>query len=271
MKFLNATSPEEFAQMSTEDLRERFLLDNLFAPGELNLVETAEDRLVIGGAVPNGKKISLIAPEEMNVSYFCENREVAVICLSGEGSVTVDGTEYKMGQMDVLYVGLGSKDVEFAGEATFYIFSALAHKSFPTALCSRDEATAVHLGSKEAANERTIRKYIHAEGLDAAQLVVGITELEPGSVWNTIPAHVHRRRTEVYLYSNLPENAQVVHLCGEPQSTKHIMMSNNQVVVSPSWSIHAGAGTSNYWFVWAMGGENRDYNDVVWVPEGTLR
>ncbi|MFC0526653.1 5-dehydro-4-deoxy-D-glucuronate isomerase [Phytohabitans kaempferiae] len=267
----HATHPAEMAGLTTAALRERFVVPDLFTPGEIRLSMTHHDRLVIGGAVPAGGSLTLPTPDPLRAGYFCERRELAVICLDGSGTVTVDDTGYELVAGDVLYVGMGSRDVRLAGTAAYYLVSAPAHRPDPTRLARRDEVEALHLGTQAESNVRTIRKYVHAGGVASNQLVVGITTLAEGSVWNTMPCHVHDRRTEIYLYFGLGEDDRVVHLCGEPDNTRSLIMADRQAVVSPPWSVHSGAGTRAYSFVWAMAGENVDYSDVEVVPTRDLR
>jgi 4-deoxy-L-threo-5-hexosulose-uronate ketol-isomerase len=266
------THPAEFGQLDPTGLRERFLVEDLFADGEVRLTYSHHDRLVIGGVVPAGRELTLPVPAQLRAAHFTDRRELAVVCLSGSGSVTVDGTAHKLTALDVLYVGRGTADVEFTGpDARFYLVSAPAHRSHPTALARRDEVFAATLGEQAHANVRTIRRYVHADGVASDQLVLGITELAEGSVWNTMPCHTHERRTEVYLYFGLGEGERIVHLCGRPDATRSLIVANEQAVISPSWSVHTGAGTANYAFVWAMAGENVAYDDLDMVATEELR
>jgi 4-deoxy-L-threo-5-hexosulose-uronate ketol-isomerase len=266
------THPAEFGQLDPTGLRERFLVEDLFAEGEVRLTYSHHDRLVIGGAVPAGRELTLPVPAQLRAAHFADRRELAVVCLSGSGSVTVEGTAHKLAALDVLYVGRGTGDVEFGGsDARFYLVSAPAHHSHPTALARRDEVFAANLGEQAHANVRTIRWYVHADGVASDQLVLGITELAEGSVWNTMPCHTHERRTEVYLYFGLGEGERVVHLCGRPDATRSLIVANEQAVISPPWSVHTGAGTANYAFVWAMAGENVAYDDLDMVATEELR
>ncbi len=266
------THPVEFAGLDGSALRGRFLVEDLFAPGEVRLTYSHHDRLVLGGAVPDGGVLTLPVPEQLRAQRFCDRRELAVVCLAGAGTVTVDGAEHKVDELDVLYVGRGSGDVRFAGtDACFYLVSAPAHAAHPTALARRDEVFAARLGEQAHANVRTIRRYVHADGVVADQLVLGITELAEGSVWNTMPCHTHDRRTEVYLYFRLGPGERVVHLCGPPDATRSLIVADRQAVISPPWSVHTGAGTASYAFVWAMAGENVAYDDLDPVDTEDLR
>jgi 4-deoxy-L-threo-5-hexosulose-uronate ketol-isomerase len=266
------THPDELAQLPSSVLRERFLVDDLFAAGEVRLAYSHHDRLVIGGAVPAGHSIGLPSPPQLRAETFLDRRELAVVCLAGSGTVVTDDGKYPMGSRDVLYVGRGATGVTFEGEdARFYLVSAPAHAAHPTTLARRDDVEAVHLGDQAHANVRTIRKYIHADGVSSCQLVVGITDLAEGSVWNTMPCHTHERRTEVYLYFGLDGSERILHLCGQPDATRSIIVANEQAVISPPWSVHCGAGTANYAFVWAMGGENLAYDDMEVVAKEEMR
>ncbi|MFF2014866.1 5-dehydro-4-deoxy-D-glucuronate isomerase [Paenibacillus sp. NPDC058177] len=263
-----ASHPQEVKQFDTERLRKEFHIPVLFVPDELKLVLTHEDRMIIGGAQPVTQEVQLTTDlKELGVTYFLERRELGVINVGGAGTVTVDGTSYELGTKECLYVGQGSKEVSFksndsAQPAKFYLNSAPAHQSYPTAKTTLAEADSSALGDIKNSNERTIYRFIHADGVQSAQLVMGMTELKPGNMWNTMPAHIHPRRMEAYFYFGLPEDAAVFHLMGEPDETRHIVMSNEQAVISPSWSIHSGVGTSNYTFIWSMAGDNKRYDDM---------
>ena len=269
-------SPEHARRMTTEELRAAFLVTDLFQPGTVTLRVIDLDRVVLGGVVPTDGPLSLRAPEALRAEYFTERREVGVLNIGGAGRVTVDGTVHAMAAKDVLYVGRGSRDVRFESDdaarpARFYLVSYPAHASHPTAFVSPDTAEGGQMGSQETANRRTIRRYVHANGAPSAQLVMGVTTLDTGSVWNTMPAHTHARRTEIYLYFDLPADAMVLHLMGEPTETRTLVVRDGDVALSPGWSVHAGCGTSNYAFCWAMGGENQDYADMQAVEMTTLR
>lgn len=262
--------------LSTDELRSNFLVDGLFRLGEITLRHIDLDRVVLGGAVPLGEPLRLEAPASLAASYFAERREIGVLSIAARGTIVVDGHRYAMDCQDVLYVGRGSKDVTFESDdaarpARFYIVSYPAHAAHPTTRVGRGAAVATDLGTPEGANERRLAKYIHAGGAQSAQLVMGVTELKPGSVWNTMPSHTHSRRTEVYLYFNVPNDAVVVHLMGEPNETRHLIVRDEEVVLSPAWSVHSGCGTSNYAFCWAMGGENQDFTDMQPVAMRELK
>jgi 4-deoxy-L-threo-5-hexosulose-uronate ketol-isomerase len=262
--------------LSTEELRSAFLVQGLFQPAAITLRHIDLDRVVLGGAVPKHDPLKLKAPPTLLAEYFLERRELGVLNIGGTGSVSVDGKKHALDRLDVLYVGQGSHDVQFASDdaskpARYYLISYPAHAAHPTTLTKGADVTGSPIGSADRANARKIAKYIHADGAQSAQLVMGVTQLASGSVWNTMPAHTHFRRTEIYLYFDVPEDGVVVHLMGEPQETRHIIVRNEEVVLSPPWSIHSGCGTSNYTFCWAMGGENKDYTDMQPVDMGELR
>lgn len=254
-------------EVSGQVLRERYLLSNLFRAGELNLVSTDLDRAVVGGAVPLEQGLSLPGMRELDCEYFCERRELGIVNTGGNGRIIADGQEYAMHRHDCLYVGRGSREITLESDdsqnpAAYYLLSYPAHREYPTTHASRDAALPARLGSPETSNERTIYKYIHPGGIPSCQLTLGVTILETGSVWNTMPPHTHTRRTEVYLYFDLAEDQMVVHLMGRPESTRHLIVRNREATLSPAWSIHAGAGTSNYSFIWGMGGENQKFDDM---------
>lgn len=275
MELRYAPDPIRFEIMDTTELRENFLIDILFVEGEITMVYSDIDRVIVGGVVPLNESLTLEAGKELKAAYFAERREIGVINIGGEGTVTVDGSEFTMARLDALYIGRGSRDIAFASAdaanpARFYLVSYPAHTAHPTTHARIADAEPVRLGSSKECNERTIYKYIHAAGIKSCQLVMGCTLLEGGSVWNTMAPHTHERRSEVYMYFDLAETAAVFHFMGQPQETRHIVVRNGQVVISPSWSIHAGAGTMNYSFVWAMGGENQDFTDTDGIQVGTI-
>lgn len=261
-----ASSPKAVKQYDTQQLREEFLIEDLMQPGKVKFVYTHYDRYMAGGAVPTSN-LKLETIEPLKADYFLERRELGIINIGGDGSVVVDGETYKINHKDALYIGKGAKDVTFKSDdankpAKFYMNSAPAHKAYPTKKTSLAEANKIELGSLETANHRTVSQMIIGGIITTCQLQMGMTELKTGSVWNTMPAHVHDRRMEIYLYLDIPENQAVCHFMGEPQETRHIWMQNHQAVISPPWSIHSGSGTSNYTFIWGMAGENLDYNDM---------
>jgi 4-deoxy-L-threo-5-hexosulose-uronate ketol-isomerase len=264
------------ARMTTDELRAHFLVQGLFVAGQINLRIVDLDRVVLGGAVPTTAPLRLEPIPDLKAEYFCERRELGVLNIGGEGTVTVDGTDHALGSRDLVYIGRGSRDVRFASAdaarpARFYLVSYPAHAEHSTKRARADEVRGDTIGAMEQANRRRIARYVHTDGIRSAQLVMGMTALEPGSVWNTMPAHTHERRTEVYLYFDLPANAVVFHQLGEPAETRHLIVRDGEVALSPGWSIHAGCGTTNYAFCWAMGGENQDYADMQPVDMATLR
>jgi 4-deoxy-L-threo-5-hexosulose-uronate ketol-isomerase len=256
-----------YQHMGTDELRSSFLVNDLFQKDEITLLYSDIDRVIVGSASPVKQKLTLSAAEELAAEYFTQRREVGVINVGGRGTITVDGKGFRMENLDGLYIGRGNHVVEFetvdqASPALFYFLSYPAHSDFPTVHIERAKVESVHLGSLKEANERTIRKYIHPGGAQSCQLVMGCTELVTGSVWNTMPVHTHERRMEVYLYIDLPDEALVFHFMGKPSETRHIVVRNREAVISPSWSIHSGAGTTNYTFIWGMGGENQEFGDM---------
>lgn len=269
-------SPAETSRMTTAELRSHYLVQDLFAPGAISLRFIDLDRVVLGGAIPTKGALRLEAPAAMAAEFFTERRELGVLNVGGEGRVTVDGKAYTMANRDCLYVGRGSRDVTFesangATPARFYLVSYPAHATFPTSQIARDAADVTELGTVERANRRRLYKYIHPGGIQSAQLVMGMTELLEGSVWNTMPAHTHERRTEVYLYFDLPADSRVFHMMGKPDETRHLVVGDGEVILSPGWSVHSGCGTTNYTFCWAMGGENQVFADMQGVAMEDLR
>lgn len=269
-------SSRETRRLDPAELRTAFLVPGLFRDGELTLHMTTLDRVMLGGAVPTHAALTLGAPEELAAAYFTERRELGVLNIGASGTVRVDGATFAMGPRDILYVGRGSQKIVFASDAAsaparFYLVSYPAHAAYPTTLVRRDEANLTVLGAAETANRRELRKYVHPGAVESGQLVMGVTELQQGSVWNTMPPHTHMRRSEVYLYFALPDDAAVVHLMGEPDATRSLIVRNEEAVLSPPWSIHAGCGTQAYAFCWAMGGENQDFTDMQAAPVSALR
>ncbi len=261
------SDPIRFARMTTAEIRDSFLIENLFLPNEVSLLYSEVDRAIIGSAVPGKKSLALTASKELATDYFCERREIGVLNIGSSGQIIVDGNKFPMENRDGLYIGKGSKDINFSSEdaknpAAFYLLSFPAHQTFPTKQAKLADAEAVQLGSAEASNQRTIYKYIHPRGIPSCQVVMGFTVLESGSVWNTMPPHTHERRMEVYLYFDMAQSARVFHLMGTPEETRHIVVANRQAVISPSWSLHSGVGTGSYTFCWGMGGENQTFEDM---------
>ena len=271
-----AIDPVSAGTMNTEELREHFLIEELFTLGGINWTYTHYDRMAVGGAMPGGKALALETIKPTGTANFLDRRELIAVNIGGIGTISVDGTDHPVGSRDMLYVGMGAKVVTFAsadaGEpAKFYLLSAPAHASHPTKLIRQSDAKRLDLGSQETANERSIFQFVNADSVKTCQLVVGLTSFAPGSVWNTMPAHVHDRRMEAYLYFDLKPDAFVVHLMGEPDETRHLIVRNEQAVISPPWSIHSGAGTGAYTFIWAMAGDNVDYTDVEKIGMDELR
>ncbi|MBE2216031.1 MAG: 5-dehydro-4-deoxy-D-glucuronate isomerase [Opitutaceae bacterium] len=259
------------SRMTTEELRRYFLVTDLFVPGEVKLHWWEVDRTVLGGATPTDTPLALPNHPELRAKFFCERREIGLVNLGGAGAVKVDGKEFKLGKLDGLYIGRGSQEVIFssadkAAPAKFYLLSFTAHAVHPTTLADLAGAEKLDLGGKDTANERKLCKLIHAGRFPTCQVVMGVTLLQKGSVWNTLPAHTHTRRNEVYLYFDVAADQAVMHFMGEPTETRHLVVRDGQAVLSPVWSIHSGCGTSNYGFVWGMGGENQDYTDMDPAP-----
>ncbi len=267
MKTRIVADPVRFPRMTTEEIRNTFLLDALFKPDVIEMVYCDVDRAIVGSAVPTAKPLALEAASELRADFFTQRRELGVLNTGAAGSVKVDGKVYRMNNRDGLYIGRGSREIIFSSEdpaspAYFYLLSYPAHSEFPTMQAAKKDAAATNLGSAEQCNQRTIYKYIHPDGIRSCQLVMGFTELAAGSVWNTMPPHTHDRRMEVYLYFDVDDASRVFHLMGQPEETRHIVVANRQVVISPSWSIHSGVGTKAYTFCWGMGGENQAFDDM---------
>jgi 4-deoxy-L-threo-5-hexosulose-uronate ketol-isomerase len=272
----HATNPTDFKHYTTERIRDEYLIDSLFEPGEIRMVYSHYDRVVTGGAVPINDGLTLEDKKTLKTNYFLERREIGIINIGSKGKVLVDGEEYKLNKRDCLYIGLGKEEIVLYSEdqsnpARFYFVSTLAHKEYPTKILPIEEAEPNHLGSESESNKRIIYKYIHENGIQSCQLMMGMTMFEPNNIWNTMPAHLHDRRMEVYLYFDMDEDARVFHFMGEPQETRHIVMKNEQAVLSPPWSIHSGAGTNSYTFIWAMSGENYTFTDMDSVKMDDLR
>ncbi|MDR2723495.1 MAG: 5-dehydro-4-deoxy-D-glucuronate isomerase [Cellulomonadaceae bacterium] len=267
-----ATNPDMVPLMDTAELRDRYLVDDLFAPGEIRATYTHHDRIILAGIVPAAGELTLPTYDELRTENFLDNREAGIINIGGHGTITADGQVYDMPAGAVLYIGRGTTTVTFTGaEAAFYLFSATAHTSHPTVRVLADEGNVLELGDITTSNRRTIRQMIVGGQVDSCQVVMGVTTLHEGSMWNTMPAHTHDRRTECYLYYGLNEDARVIHLMGEPEETRHLVMKNREAVISPSWSVHSGVGTAAYTFVWAMAGENQDYTDMDVLPAAELQ
>ncbi|MBI1932791.1 MAG: 5-dehydro-4-deoxy-D-glucuronate isomerase [Ignavibacteriales bacterium] len=272
-------SPDKngFKKMPTDELRKSFLIDNLFEINKIPMIYSDVDRSITGSAVPVGTTLDLLATkQEMAAEYFTERREIGIINIGGKGSILIDDKNFEMNNIDALYVGKGSKKISFKSEnenepAKYYFVSYPAHTSFPTKQIKLADAQSVNLGSVQDSNKRTIHKYILPGKVESCQLVMGLTILDEGSVWNTMPAHTHQRRSEVYMYFKLRPESLVVHLLGEASETRHVMIRNEQAVLSTSWSMHSGCGTQNYSFIWAMGGENQVFDDMDWIDMKDLK
>lgn len=267
MQTRHAISSREAGTLSSQELRGHFLLEQVLSPGNLHFTYVHYDRLLVGGAMPTASPLSLPNYPLLRSAFFLERRELGVINVGGPGTIVADGQSFALPNLGGLYLGRGTQEVVFHSDdrhqpAQFYLLSTPAHQTYPTAAVGQQETNATHLGEANQANRRTIYRYIHLEGIRSCQLVMGLTLLESGSVWNTMPAHVHDRRTEVYFYFQVPPDHSVLHLMGEPQATRHLWVANHQAVVSPPWSIHAGCGTAPYGFIWGMGGENQEYSDM---------
>ncbi|MAM18215.1 MAG: 5-dehydro-4-deoxy-D-glucuronate isomerase [Bacteroidota bacterium] len=273
-EFRYAHHPNDVKRYTTEELREHFLIPELFVKDEIRLTYTMYDRYIAGGAFPVSKPLKLEAIDELKAENFLDRRELGVINVGGKGKITVDGTVYEIGHKEALYVGKGAKEVIFdknGEQPYFYINSAPAHQSYPTKKVTKNEAEIVELGDSKYSNKRVINKLLVNSVIETCQLQMGMTELQDGNVWNTMPPHTHERRMEVYFYFDLEEGQSISHFMGQPHETRHIFMKNHQAVISPEWSIHAGAGTSNYTFIWGMAGENLDYSDMDKVSPDELK
>ncbi|SDM09484.1 5-dehydro-4-deoxy-D-glucuronate isomerase [Siphonobacter aquaeclarae] len=271
-----AHHPDDVRHYDTERLRDQFLIENVIAADQFHFTYSHYDRFIVGGVKPVSGELSLPTYEQLRADYFLERRELGIINVGGPGVVTAGGERYELEKLEALYIGKGTADVRFASTdaanpAVFYLASTPAHRVCPTAKLTRDGASPVKAGTLETSNERTIYKYIHAEGLESCQLVMGLTILNTGSVWNTMPSHVHDRRMEAYFYFDVPQGQRVFHFMGQPQQTRHLLVDNYQAILSPPWSIHSGAGTSAYSFIWAMAGENYTYTDMDPAPLEDLR
>jgi len=276
MKLFQMADPVRYARMTSDELRSTFLVETLFAPGRIELAYVDLDRAVIGSAVPMDSPLELKTHPELRAAYFLERRELGIFNVGGPGTVLVDDISHDLDKLDTLYVGRGSRRVTFRSKSTadpaaFYLLSYPAHAEFPTTKVRLAEITPVELGSLETCNRRKIYKTIHLHGIRSSQLVMGFTLLETGSNWNTMPPHVHMRRSEIYFYFDVEPDQRVIHLMGPPQSTRHLVVADRQAVVSPGWSIHAGVGTKAYGFCWGMGGENQDYADMDGLSIKDLR
>lgn len=271
-----ATSPEHIPGMDTAELRQRYLVQDLFVDGEIHATYSHHDRVVLLGASPVAESLDLPTYPEIRSQTFFEHREAGIVNVGGPGSIVVDGATYEMASGACLYVGRGADGVSFASTAesapaAFYLFSAPAHTSYPTVLVEPGAGTVRELGDALTSNRRTLNQYIHENGVQSCQVVMGVTTLHPGSMWNTMPAHTHDRRMEAYLYFDLPSDARVLHVLGEPTETRHMVVGNREAIISPSWSVHSGVGSASYSFVWAMAGENQSFDDMDGFPIADMR
>lgn len=275
MKTVLMADPMRYPRMTTRELRESFLIDELYQKGAIQFAYIDMDRAVIGMAVPLERGLALPTSPELRAEYFTERRELGVLNIGGEGAVRVGDSTYQLHNLDLVYIGRGNANVQFESKskdtpAVFYLLSYPAHATYPVTVVKKDDAQPTELGQPETCNRRTVYKYVHADGVKSCQLVMGVTHLHEGSAWNTMPPHTHMRRSEVYLYFDLAETARVIHLMGPPEETRHLIMRNRNIAVSPGWSIHAGAGTRAYKFCWGMGGENQNYADMDPAPTESL-
>lgn len=269
-------SPKETSRMNTAELRENFHIPGLMQDDSIKLVYSHYDRVIVGGVKPVTKAVELPNHPELRADYFLERRELGIINVGGDGIVEADGEKFTLRKLDCLYLGKGVKKVSFTSKDTrtpafYYLLSSPAHAAYPTRLLTREEASPTEMGDQTTANRRTIYKYIHADGIQSAQLVMGLTVLSSGSVWNTMPAHVHTRRMEAYFYFDVQDNQRVFHFMGEPTETRHLLIANHEAIVSPPWSIHSGCGTAAYSFIWGMAGENYTYTDMDAVAIADIR
>jgi 4-deoxy-L-threo-5-hexosulose-uronate ketol-isomerase len=272
----HASHPEAVRAFDTEKLREQFLVETIFEPGEIELTYSHYDRMVLGGAMPLSTPLALSAPKPLGQDTFLAERELGALNVGGPGRIRLDGTTYDLARLDCLYIGKGIVEVLFESAdpenpAKFYLVSAPAHAVHPTVHLTPEKARQMKVGALETANKRSIFQFIHPEVCQSCQLTMGFTMLEPGSIWNTMPSHTHDRRMEAYLYFDIPADQRIFHFMGEPTQTRHLLVGNEQAVISPPWSIHSGAGTSNYSFIWAMAGDNKNFTDMDHVAIGELR
>jgi 4-deoxy-L-threo-5-hexosulose-uronate ketol-isomerase len=268
--------PEDAARRDTQGLRDGFVIEKLFRPGEANLTYSHLDRMIVGGVMPGAAHLEIAAIAQTGTERFLDRREAAIVNIGGAGTIDIAGRRYDLGFQEALYIGMGEGALTFASvdaaePALFYLLSAPAHRAYPTVHITREMAKKVVVGSAEESNARTINQYVHPDVCESCQLLVGLTMFEPGSVWNTMPAHVHDRRMEVYLYFGMQETTRIFHFMGEPGETRHVVLKNHDAVLSPGWSIHSGAGTGRYAFIWAMAGDNMSFTDMDKVPMDALR
>lgn len=276
MEIRHTLSQKETQALDSQELRDNFLIQNLTEANQINMVYSHYDRVVIGVALPVSQSLALPTYPNLKADFFLQRREMGIINLGGKGTVVIENEAFELDKLDCLYVGRGVPNVSFKSQdgaepALFFLLSTPAHQSYPTRKMSKEEASPTNLGCAETANQRTIYKYIHLGGIQSCQLVMGLTILKSGSVWNTMPAHVHDRRMEVYFYFDLPAEHRVFHLMGQPQNTRHLVVGNHEAIISPPWSIHAGCGTTNYGFIWGMAGENLDFTDMDFAQIADLK
>ncbi|MEO5782100.1 MAG: 5-dehydro-4-deoxy-D-glucuronate isomerase [Ginsengibacter sp.] len=276
MKIRFQNSPGETRQMNTQQLRENFLVDGLMHPGTIRLNYTHYDRMIVGGVVPTSSEIALPYEEELKAIFFLERREIGIINVGGKGTVTADGVDYEIEKLECVYLGKGTQDVSFSSSvadapAMFYLLSVPAHQNYPNCKITKAEGSPVNLGDISTSNKRTIYKYIHNDGIKSCQLVMGLTVLDEGNVWNSVPPHTHTRRMEAYFYFDLHEAHRVMHFMGEPQQTRHLVIANNEAIVSPPWSMHFGVGTTSCGFIWGMAGENKEFTDMDQVAVASIK
>jgi 4-deoxy-L-threo-5-hexosulose-uronate ketol-isomerase len=276
MKIIHQVHPEDFVKYNTQQIRDKFLLQNLVNPGKIECAYTHYDRMIVGAATPTAQAIKLPTYDQLKSENFLDRREIGIINIAAKGNVTVDGEKFEMEKQDCLYIGKGKKEVMFASDdvsnpAKYVFFSCPAHAEHPTRLMKPAEALPAELGSLDNNNHRVINKYIHMDGIKSCQLVLGVTNFKKGSIWNTMPPHLHDRRMEAYFYFDLPEGQRIVHFMGEPNETRHMFLNNEEAILSPSWSIHSGTATANYSFIWAMAGENMVFTDMDAVPLQNLK
>ena len=272
----HTNSTNEVSRMNTEELRANFLIEDLGQDNEINFVYSHYDRVMIGVAKPTFQGLELPNYESLKANFFLERRELGIINVGGEGSVLADGKNYAVAKLGCVYLGKNTQNVAFSSQdaahpAVFFLLSLPAHRDYPNRQFTKEDASPVALGAVETCNKRTIYKYIHNDGIQSCQLVMGLTVLEVGSIWNTMPAHVHDRRMEAYFYFDVQENQAVFHLMGQPQETRHLVVKNHEAIISPPWSVHSGAGTMNYSFIWGMAGENKDFTDMDFVAVKDLK
>lgn len=267
MRTIHPVHPEDFIHYNTRQIREKFVLDKLVEPNTIHAVYTHYDRMIIGAACPATTPLKLETYDELKSDHFLDRREMGIINIGGPGKITIDGEMVELDKLDCCYIGKGKKAIVFSGNnasnvAKFIFFSCPAHHEYPLQVMKAADASPAEWGSAETANHRTINKYIHGEGLQSCQLVMGVTHFKPGSIWNTMPPHLHERRMESYFYFDLPDTQRIIHFMGEPQETRHIFLDNEEAIVSPPWSIHCGTATASYSFIWAMAGENMSFADM---------